>query len=96
MPHVLPRERLPERRTGHFAAGRIHAGVNTLDTLLREPAEEPRAGLVLYERQSGYSVRGRVRLSKIGSGRLRKVLYFPAITALRCSSFSQERAEGLR
>jgi transposase len=54
------------------------------------------AGLVPRERQSGSSVRGRVRLSKIGNSRLRKALYFPAITALRCSPFFQSWAEGLR
>jgi transposase len=54
------------------------------------------AGLVPRERQSGSSVRGRVRLSKIGNSRLRKALYFPAVTALRCSPFFQEWAEGLR
>ncbi len=54
------------------------------------------AGLVPRERQSGSSVRGRVRLSKIGNARLRKALYFPAVTALRCSPFFQKWAEGLR
>lgn len=54
------------------------------------------AGLVPRERQSGSSVRGRVRLSKIGNARLRKALYFPAITALRCSPFFQGWADGLR
>ncbi len=54
------------------------------------------AGLVPRERQSGSSVRGRTRLSKIGNARLRKALYFPAITALRCSPFFQAWAEGLR
>jgi transposase len=54
------------------------------------------AGLVPRERQSGGSVRGRVRLSKIGNARLRKALYFPAITALRCSEFFKAWAEGLR
>jgi transposase len=54
------------------------------------------AGLVPRERQSGSSVRGRVRLSKIGNSRVRKALYFPAITALRCSPFFQAWAEGLR
>ncbi len=54
------------------------------------------AGLVPRERQSGSSVRGRTRLSKIGNARLRKALYFPAITALRCSAFFKEWAEGLR
>jgi transposase len=54
------------------------------------------AGLVPRERQSGSSVKGRVRLSKIGNARLRKALYFPAITALRCSPFFQHWADGLR
>jgi transposase len=54
------------------------------------------AGLVPRERQSGSSVRGRTRLSKIGNARLRKALYFPALTALRCSPFFQAWAEGLR
>ncbi len=54
------------------------------------------AGLVPRERQSGSSLKGRARLSKIGNARLRKALYFPAITALRCSPFFQQWAEGLR
>jgi transposase len=41
------------------------------------------ARLVPRERQSGSSVRGRVWLSKIDNARLRKALYFPAITALQ-------------
>jgi transposase len=54
------------------------------------------AGLVPRERQSGSSLKGRVRLSKIGNARLRKGLSFPAITALRCSPFIQQWATGLR
>ncbi|MBA3768129.1 MAG: IS110 family transposase, partial [Acidobacteria bacterium] len=54
------------------------------------------AGLVPRERQSGSSVRGRARLSKIGNARLRRALYFPAITALRCSPFFQDWAQGLQ
>jgi transposase len=54
------------------------------------------AGLVPRERQSGSSVRGRTRLSKIGNARLRRALYWPAITALRCSPFFQAWAESLR
>jgi transposase len=53
------------------------------------------AGLVPRERRSGTSVRGRVRLSKVGNARLRKALYFPAITALRCSDFFKSWADGL-
>jgi len=41
------------------------------------------AGLVPRIRESGSSVRSKSRLSKVGSSRLRKSLYFPAITALR-------------
>ncbi|HMF55022.1 MAG TPA: IS110 family transposase [Pyrinomonadaceae bacterium] len=54
------------------------------------------AGLVPRERQSGTSLRGRARLSKIGNARLRRALYFPAITAIRCSSFFRSWAEGLQ
>jgi len=54
------------------------------------------AGLVPRERRSGTSVRGRVCLSKIGNARLRKALYFPAITALRSSDFFKVWAEPLR
>jgi len=54
------------------------------------------AGLVPRERQSGSRVRGRTRLSKIGNARLRRALYFPAITALRCSPFFQVWAKGLQ
>ena len=54
------------------------------------------AGLVPRERRSGSSVRGRTCLSKIGNARLRKALYFPAITALRSSDFFQAWASGMR
>lgn len=40
------------------------------------------AGLVPRLRQSGKSL-GHVRLSKVGTGRLRRALYFPALSALR-------------
>lgn len=52
------------------------------------------AGLVPRIRESGSSVRSRSRLSKVGSSRLRKSLYFPAITALRFNPLI--RALGLR
>lgn len=54
------------------------------------------AGLVPRERRSGTSVRGRACLSKIGNARLRKALYFPAITALRSSDFFKAWANPLR
>jgi len=54
------------------------------------------AGLVPRERQSGTSLRGRARLSKVGNARLRHALYFPAITALRSSPFFKAWAKGLQ
>jgi transposase len=43
------------------------------------------AGLTPSHHRSGTSVQKRPRLSKIGNSRLRRALYFPAITALRCN-----------
>lgn len=42
-------------------------------------------GLTPAHRLSGTSVHGKPRISKRGSARLRKALYWPAITALRCN-----------
>mgnify|MGYP000241039563 CR=1 FL=1 len=44
------------------------------------------AGLVPRHRESGTSVRGSPRMSKVGNGRLRRAMYFPAMTALRFNS----------
>jgi transposase len=41
------------------------------------------AGLTPQEHQSGTSVQGRTRLCKVGSVRLRKALYFPALNLIR-------------
>jgi transposase len=54
------------------------------------------AGLVPRLRESGKSVRGRARLSKMGTPRIRRSLYFPAITALRCNPVIKTWARGLR
>lgn len=43
------------------------------------------AGLVPSHRESGTSVRGRPRMSKLGNARLRRGLYFPAMSALQCN-----------
>jgi transposase len=53
-------------------------------------------GLVPRIRQSGTSLRGRGRLSKLGASRLRKALYFPAIAAIRCNPSLQRFAARLR
>ena len=54
------------------------------------------AGLVPRLRESGKSVRGRARLSKTGTPRIRRSLYFPAVTALRCNPVIKAWASGLR
>jgi transposase len=82
-------------------------GESTAATLIAELFDKPYlsarqaaafAGVVPRIRQSG-QWRGRPRLSKIGPSRLRKALFFPALTALRCNptiraSVARLRAEG--
>lgn len=41
------------------------------------------AGLCPRQRQSGSSVHGKTRLSKVGNARLRKALYLPAVAAMK-------------
>lgn len=43
------------------------------------------AGLTPRMRQSGTSVRGKSHISKQGNATVRKLLYFPAISAMRCN-----------
>jgi transposase len=52
------------------------------------------AGVSPCQKQSGNSP-GRTRLSKLGHRRLRKALYWPAITALRCNPRAQALAQRL-
>lgn len=54
------------------------------------------AGLTPREIESGSSVRGRTRLSKIGNARVRAALYWPAITAMRFNPLIKEMGERLR
>lgn len=53
-------------------------------------------GLVPRVRQSGTSLRGRGALSKLGAGRVRKALYFPAIAAVRFNPILVRFAARLR
>jgi transposase len=54
------------------------------------------AGLTPQAKESGSSVHGRTRLCKIGNEHLRRALYFPALTAIRCCEELQPWIEGLR
>lgn len=53
------------------------------------------AGLIPAHRNSGTSLRGAPRLSKRGSGRLRSLLFYPALVALRFNPGVQALAERL-
>lgn len=53
------------------------------------------AGLSPRQKRSGSSVRGRTRLAKTGSAKLRKALYFPALVAMRFNPHLKRVAERL-
>lgn len=54
------------------------------------------AGLNPLEHQSGTSIKTKPRLSKAGNARLRKILYFPAISALQHNPVIKQLGERLR
>ena len=54
------------------------------------------AGLTPQRRESGTSLRGQGRLSKVGNARVRKALYLPALTALRFNPLIGLMAQRLR
>lgn len=54
------------------------------------------AGLAPRLHESGSSVRKRARLSKTGAPRLRKALYFPAVSAIKYNPYVKELSERLR
>ncbi len=54
------------------------------------------AGLAPRLHESGSSVRRKARLSKAGAPRLRKALYFPAISAIKYNPYVKELSERLR
>ena len=53
-------------------------------------------GLSPQHHESGDSVRGKTRVSKIGHGRLRKILYMPAMSAARNNPAAKALCERLR
>lgn len=54
------------------------------------------AGLNPQQKQSGTSVHGKPRLSKVGSGSLRKAMYFPAVSAMRYNPIVKDFCERLK
>jgi transposase len=53
------------------------------------------AGLSPRQRQSGSSVCGKTRLSKVGNAAVRRALYLPAVTAMRANPLLREFAQRL-
>lgn len=53
-------------------------------------------GLSPEHHESGDSVRRKSRLSKLGHGRLRKILYFPAMSAMRCNAAAKAFSDRLK
>lgn len=54
------------------------------------------AGLTPSQKFSGSSVKGKPRLSKIGSGRLRKAMFFPALVAKKHNVILKDFCENLK
>lgn len=54
------------------------------------------AGLVPRHRFSGSSIKGKARLSKLGSSKLRKAIYFPAIVAKNHNPYMQAFSDKLK
>jgi transposase len=66
-------------------AVKLLAEMPELEAYERAKAAAADAGLCATHYSSGTSVRRRSRLSKVGKASVRAALYFPAMTALRCS-----------
>jgi transposase len=81
---------------GAVTAARLLAEMPQLQTFRSARHAAAYAGLTPRHCESGTSVRGRTSLSKIGSARIRKALYWPAITALRCNPLLRAFGQRLR
>lgn len=53
-------------------------------------------GLSPAQRESGSSVRGKARTCKLGHARMRKMLYMPAMSAMRCNEAAAQLAARLK
>jgi len=81
---------------GDTTAFSILAEAPDLESFASAKAVAAYAGLSPAERQSGTSLRSRSHLCKTGNARLRKALFYPAMTAMRCNPALHAFAERLR
>lgn len=70
---------------GPISAACIRAEIGSLDRFDSARQLAAYSGLTPQEHQSGTSVNGKARLSKVGNAHLRHHLYFPALVAMRRS-----------
>lgn len=80
---------------GDSSAARVLAEIGSIEHFQSARQLAAFAGLTPQEHQSGTSVHGKTRLCKIGNGRLRKALYFPALHLMRRCPQMQEFRERL-
>jgi transposase len=81
---------------GDTTAAKMMAEIVEINHYQRARQEAAFAGLVPKHRESGSSVRGKTRMCKVGTGRLRKALYFPAIVATKHNPIIKALSERLR
>jgi len=81
---------------GPVTAAAAVAELPPVDQLKHAGAAVALAGLDPRKKDSGKSMRGAARLSKMGSSPLRAALYMAALTALRCNPLIRAQAQRLR
>ena len=80
---------------GDKSAGQILAELPDIHTFDNAAELAAYAGVSPRQKRSGSSVRGRSRLVKIGSAKLRKALFFPALAAMRFNPHLKRVADRL-
>ncbi|MEM1281627.1 MAG: IS110 family transposase [Cyanobacteria bacterium P01_H01_bin.152] len=101
--HLQTHESLQSQQTlltsivgvGESTAARVWAEIGSIDHFTSARQLAAFAGLTPQEHTSGTSVQGKTRLCKIGNHRLRKALYFPALTWWRRCPQAQAFGERL-
>lgn len=78
---------------GEYTATKLLAEIGNISQYENADQLSAQAGLVPSEKRSGTSVRGKAHLSKKGRPRLRKALYWPAISAIRCNPLIAQFAQ---
>ena len=81
---------------GEMTATRLLAEMAPLERFQSARQAAAYTGLTPKHHESGSSVHGRARLSKIGNARVRKALYWPAIAALRSNPLIRAFGHRLR